>query len=152
MWGVVGLGAVLCALPVAPLATYVYAAATGSNINKYKPLGLLLWEAGRVNGPSLGAIATELEDRMIDQSLDADQIAAVVERALALQADTKRTWSEKWGSVIEWAELNGHLSEEQKKQFLRNAPVLELEAPAGAGRGSAADDCQREGEPGGAGN
>src|ERR1043165_4136412 len=96
------LGILLVLLPVTPIAVTAYGALTGTDVNKYKPLGLMLWEAPHVSakGPS-EAIANELMDRMLKGKLSKQQEERVVEVTLALQKDVSKPWSEAWGALIE---------------------------------------------------
>lgn len=130
-------GCLLMLLPMAPLGVYVYAGATGTNLNKYKPLGLLLWESAHAPPATCQAIAEELQDRMVAGRLSKDQTATVVNAALALQADPKRPWHEAWGSLLSQAMLSGDLPREKQKEFRDNAAVLTLECRGAVRAGDA---------------
>lgn len=130
------VGALLAAVPLAPIATVGYALLTGSNIDSYKPLGLLLWESRYSDAGRLDAIATELQNRAMAGKLDPSQYAAVVDAVLDFQGDTSRPWAESWGDLIERARLDGALSATQEERFLSQAAVLELDARSTVQAGS----------------
>lgn len=121
------MGAVFAAIPVAPIAAIGYALLTGTNVDSYKPLGVLLWEAKHSDATRLDALAGEIETRMMANKLDPAQYQRVIESTLAMQKDTSRTWTEAWGDLIERAKLDGALKPEQEKRFASQAAVLEIQ-------------------------
>jgi hypothetical protein len=124
MGWLMAVGVLLALLPMAPLFTLLYAGATGTNLTKYTPTGLLLWQT-RVASPALNKqIADELIDRMLKKQLDKGQSTAVAERVLAIQADRASTWDEVWGDVIERLSLNGDLTKDQLERFRRQSIAL----------------------------
>ncbi|MBX3358694.1 MAG: hypothetical protein KF745_09720 [Phycisphaeraceae bacterium] len=122
------IGGVLVLVPLAPLSMLVYASTTGTDINKYLPTGLLLWQARHSRGPVHQAIADEVESRVLTGSLSSDQIRAIVETALDIQSDATMPWTEVWGNVIEFAESGGSLSSEQRSRYWNGAGVFNLKA------------------------
>ena len=124
MPAVAAAGVLIALLPVAPAAVMLYAAVTGTNIAKYTPTGVLLWQT-RVSSPEVNkTIANELIDRLTKGVLDKAQSSAVAERALALQADRSSQWDAVWGDVIERINLNGDLSTAQEDRFRQQAVSL----------------------------
>lgn len=124
------LGVLIALLPLAPLATVMYAALTGTNLARYTPTGLLLWET-RIASPAANKqIADELIDRLIKKRLDKPQTAAMAERVLAIQGDRSVPWDDVWGDVIERLALNGDLTKEQKDRYHRQAAALTARARA----------------------
>lgn len=121
------IGALVAALPITPIALVLYASITGADINKYKPLGLLLWEAPRTMGPRSVAIAEELHSRMQAKQLDSTQESRIVDLALELQGNPSFAWSESWGDVVERAQMNNRAGAEQLKKFRNQAGVLAIE-------------------------
>ncbi|HYD02070.1 MAG TPA: hypothetical protein VEB22_12655, partial [Phycisphaerales bacterium] len=120
------LGVLLVLLPLAPLFTVFYAAATGTNLAKYTPVGVLLWQT-RISSAAVNRqIAAELTDRLLKRQLDKGQSAAVAERVLELQADRSFEWDEAWGDLIERINLNGDLSKEQRQRFEKQAVMLSV--------------------------
>jgi hypothetical protein len=119
-------GALLAATPVVPIGTIAWALLTGTNIDTYKPLGILLWEARHSDGNRVTGIATEIGDRILRQKLSSDQYQRVINETLDFQADTDRRWSEAWGDLIERARLDGVLTPEQGERFNAQAAVIEL--------------------------
>lgn len=120
------VGALLAAVPLAPFGTVGWALLTGTNIDTYKPLGILLWEAHHSDRGRLDAIAGEIADRILRQKLSPDQYQRVIEEALAFQGDPSRPWSESWGDLIERARLDGVLTSSQAERFRSQAAVIDL--------------------------
>jgi hypothetical protein len=120
----VAAGSLMILVPLPPVGVVTFAALTGSDVNKYKPLGLLLWEAGIADRARTDAIAGEVMNRVLAKSLSADQYQGVIERALDLQGDPKAAWSESWGDLVERARLDGVLKPEQDTRFARQAARL----------------------------
>ena len=124
MGWMVALGVLVALLPLAPMGVLLYAGVTGSNIAKYTPTGVLLWQTRFSSPPVNKAIADELIDRMLKQKLDKSQLAAVAERMLEIQGDRSAEWNEAWGDVIERLNLSGDLSKEQAARFYQQAARL----------------------------
>ncbi|MBS0198331.1 MAG: hypothetical protein JSR77_16380 [Planctomycetes bacterium] len=120
-------GLLLAAVPLMPAGAIGYAAITGQDINKYKPLGLLLWESKHAEKSQSLSIADELMARWLAGKFSSDQSVRVVEAALALQGDVNRPWTENWGDLIERAKLDGILTKAQSEQYLKQAAPLTLE-------------------------
>ncbi len=126
--GLVLLGALLAAVPIAPIGAVAWALVTGTNVDAYKPLGLLLWEARHSDPTRLDAIAAEIQNRAMARKLDPTQYQRVIEATLDLQADTSGPWTEAWGDLIERAQLDGVIKPEQEKRFASQAAVFEIQA------------------------
>jgi len=133
--GMIFVGALLAIAPTVPLGVVAFATMTGSDLNAYKPVGLLLWEAKNADAARSGKIADELVRRAMAKSLAADQYTTVIDAALALQGDTSRAWNESWGSLIERAELDGVLSAADRSRFDEQAGVLQARTRARAHAG-----------------
>jgi hypothetical protein len=121
----VGLGAILVGLPLFAIGTAAFAMLTGSDLNKHKPLGLMLWEAKRLDSTRLQPLATELVNRYTAKQLDDDQVASVVETVLEIQGDPKRVWCLELGSFLEQARNDGKATKEHERQFRKQATVLD---------------------------
>lgn len=130
------LGLFLFLAPTVPIGIVGYAALTGTDVNKYKPLGLLLWESGHATQEQSARIASELINRALTQSLSPDQYTRVIERALQLQADTSRPWSLAWGDLIERAKLDGVLTQSQEELFEAQSLPIEITTRPAARAGS----------------
>jgi hypothetical protein len=120
-----GLGALLIVMPLAPLGTAAYGLLTGQDLNKWKPLGLLLWEAERARGPGAQAIAAELLNRYNAKKLNEEQSGKVVQTALTVQGDEGCAWATEWADLIEAAEANNGVSKDDMARFRKQAPVME---------------------------
>lgn len=118
------LGLLIALLPLAPMAVLVYAAVTGTNIARYTPTGILLWQT-RISSPAVNkTIADELISRLEKKELDKSQSGMVADRVLAMQADKTLEWDEMWGNVIDRINLNGDLSKQQLDKFRQQAVTL----------------------------
>lgn len=114
-WVLAGL--VLTLGAAVPLGTGVVALASGANIVRHKPLGLLLWEARRGSDETRGIIGAELESRMLGGLFDAEQSGLAAELALEIQADIERAWDPVWARVFEQARLAGATTVAQVERF-----------------------------------
>jgi hypothetical protein len=119
-------GAMLAAMPIVPFGAIAWAGLTGTNIDRYKPLGVLLWESRLSDSSRLDAIADEIMSRAMARRFDKAQYARVIDAMLDLQADHSGPWSEKWGDLHERAKLDGVLTKEQDRRFIENAGVFEI--------------------------
>ena len=107
-----------------------FATITGQEINQYKPLSLLLWEAGHADPKTGKVLAAELMSRMLSGKLQAPQEDRIVEFVLARQENADIAWDEAWGDLLDRAKLDGRLSTEQQQRYLRNAVVPTLKTRA----------------------
>ncbi|QQS10350.1 MAG: hypothetical protein IPK69_06940 [Phycisphaerales bacterium] len=123
------VGVVLAFAPLAPIGAVAVALLTGKDVNAYKPLALLLWEARRADAARAPAIANELLTRARTNGpgkLDASQYAKAIDTVLAIQNDPTATWIEGWGDLIEQAKLDGVLSAKAEETFIAQAPTLKI--------------------------
>ena len=123
------VGVVLALAPMAPIGAVAVALLTGKDVNAYKPLALLLWEARRADAARAPAIANELLTRARTNGpgkLDASQYAKTIDTILAIQNDPNATWIEGWGDLIEQAKLDGVLSTKAEETFIAQAPTLAI--------------------------
>jgi hypothetical protein len=125
-----GVAGLLILLPLAPLGTAAYGVMTGQDLNKWKPLGLLLWEAKRARGPGAQGIAAELLNRYSGTKLSEEQSGRIVQTALTVQGDTGCAWAAEWADIIEAAEAKKGVSKDDLARFRRQAPVLEFRSRA----------------------
>lgn len=121
---VMTLGLLIALLPLAPLFMFVYATATGTNMTKHTPTGLLLVQLRYSSQQTQKQIAGELLDRLIRKELDKAQSARIAENILERQADPAMPWDDEWGDVMERLQLNGELSKEQLARFNKQSLVL----------------------------
>ncbi|MFZ4573524.1 MAG: hypothetical protein ACOYN0_03955 [Phycisphaerales bacterium] len=120
------VGAVLAATSVLPFCVVGYAAITGGDINKFKPLGLLLWEGKLADAARGTKLADEIMTRVLAGKLDAGQYQRVIKTALEIQGDRSKPWSESWGELIERARFDSVLSPADEQVFAAQAPVFEI--------------------------
>ena len=118
------IGAALVLMPIAPVGFGVYAAATGLDLNEYKPAGLLLFEARHARPAHSGPIARELLSRMQLGKLDTPTIRRAAEVALELQERDRPGWTEDWGDVFEQAQTAKAVDDDMLKQYRRNSIAI----------------------------
>ncbi len=123
-----GIGATLCGLPAAALATTLFAILTGTDVHKYLPLGVLMWESRYADAARSKAIAAELLARYSGKKLDEDQGARAVACALDVQGNERIPWAAEWGDLIETARTDGKLAEADEARFRTQAAVLKFVA------------------------
>lgn len=128
MWLTAGLATLMIVLPGAALGLAFFAAVTGTDLYKHMPLGVILWQARYATPASERAIADEVYGRMVAKALSKEQAASAVDVALEFQGDLNHPWQDAWGTVVERADLDGVLSDEQRSRWQRQAAVLEIEA------------------------
>jgi len=103
-----------CVGATAPIG---FALLTGRGMHAKLPLGLLLYIARGGDG----ALAAELETRLLGNSLDKEQVGAIARKAVALQGDWDGEWSPKWGDVFEAAIGSGSVPEELIAEWNRQS-------------------------------
>lgn len=118
------LGVLLAATPLLPLGVVGYAAVTGTNISKYLPVGVLIFQARHSSPATSPLIAAELMDRTMGKKLTVQQEQKVAGLVLELQADESKPWSEKWGDLFGRINLNGNVTADQLTAYGNHAPVL----------------------------
>ncbi len=124
------LGAVLVVFPVLLLVGVFLSIVSGSSIDRFKPVGLLLFES-RFAGPERSAaLAAELVSRQSNGTLSAAQRARVVGAALRRQGDPACPWDTAWGELIDDARVDGTLSDADTNRFLNQAAVVDVVARA----------------------
>lgn len=94
-----------------------WAGAKGVEANRYKPAWWLTREANARGPATRDAALAELARRIAAGTLPRDREAALVEQALAVQADESRPWAPGWGSVVEAARAAGRVSDGQWRRY-----------------------------------
>jgi hypothetical protein len=123
----IAAGAAAILLPLAAIAVTGFALLTGSDIHKYMPLGVLLWESRHTDPPRQQAIAAEILRRYNAKTFSEDQIQSLVGVALDLQGDLKAVWAPAWGDFIDSVRLDGKLTDAQRDRYHAQATVLEFQ-------------------------
>lgn len=112
---------------LAAAGAWLYTARTASGAgNAPTPIFSL---AARI-GLSTEITADDLEElclRLENDELPEDQIDALVERGLAVQADESIDWEPLWGRFIEIANGRGETSRQQWQRYIRNAVAFDIE-------------------------
>jgi hypothetical protein len=106
-------------------------AARGVRWNAYKPVAVLVWEAGSRDMAVAAAAAAELETRDLEQRLSRKQQAQVLAKALDVHGDLSRAWPESFDGPIRRALFEGRLRGEALRGYLRNIAAPELFTAAG---------------------
>lgn len=125
---VAAIGVLLVLTPLVPVGAVTFAALTGRDVNSYKPLGLIMWEAKHADAKSAGKLAEEVMNRILSQKLSASQYDYVITSILKVQGDLSTPWFEPWGAIIERAEIDGALKPAQETLFKQQAAVLAMTA------------------------
>jgi hypothetical protein len=113
------LGVFLLLAGAGGIGALQWARATKYDWNKAKPAWLLLREAQQPK-PDDGVLK-ELRARLTPGRLSADQTRRLIDRALAVQADSSIPWSWRWGDIIEFARPEGLVSDAQWSAYASNA-------------------------------
>lgn len=124
----IGLGCLAIILPLLMIGTIVFALVSGQDLNTYKPIGLLSWEARRAGAAQSKLIAAELHRRIQNKAIDPGSYDRIVQAALAYQEDEQRPWATEWGDIIEQADVEGKLSKDDLGRYRRQAAVLQFDA------------------------
>lgn len=115
------IAAVLLLLPViGGGGTFGYFASRDFDWRKIKPVWWLTVEANRPPGPVSDAALDELVRRLNNGALSGGQVQAIIDNALAHQADANRTWQTQWGDIVEQTHTNGKLSDEDWRTYANN--------------------------------
>lgn len=121
-------GALIALVPLLPIAVVIYSAATGANLNKHKPLWLLLAEARFASATTQGPLAAEVLDRIVTQKLTPAETLRAASTAVAIQRDRSVPWAEQWGDIVERTIADDSISADDKKSYLQHLAVPELVA------------------------
>lgn len=82
---VITVGAAAALLPASLIGVVLFATLTGAELNTYKPLGLLLWEARSGGARASAAAAEEIHGRYQRKALGEAQRARVEKEAFAIR-------------------------------------------------------------------
>jgi len=94
-----------------------WAQRNGVNVQRYKPVWLLRWEAS-AHGSSGSVLALdELSRRANGGELEPHQVQTIVAEALALQADASQPWDPAWGNLIAEARSAGQVNDADWAQY-----------------------------------
>lgn len=113
MWSLVVLGLPLIVLPMAPIAVVLFASITRTDLSRYKPLPLLLWEARNLPEPDVKASGAFLYDKQLKGQLTPEEYDRVLAAAFAMQANADRPFPDEWGEIVDQARLDGKVNDEQ---------------------------------------
>jgi hypothetical protein len=120
------------------LGSLAWSAATEVPFVRREPLWWLLNDAAAPDATTRDAAFAELFFRLRAGELSDAQTTTVADRALAIQADPKKTWLPEWGDFIEEAYRARKLRAEQWRTYAKQAPGFELVATERFRRGERA--------------
>ena len=115
---------------------YVWAVASGVDLNQHKPVWVLRMEA------ELGSVAradialTELLRRSDAKKLSPAQRRRLAESVLQVQADEDSVWNAKWGDLFEAAWLDGIVVHEHTRRYARGSVRFALHPRRTVARGT----------------
>ena len=95
--------------------------------NRHKPLWWVKKDLDAPPGPARDAALRELGKRVAEQKLPDAEVAALIDRALAYQADVTKPWSPAWGEVVEAARWAGRCPAERWKRYLTHSVTFSIE-------------------------
>lgn len=116
--GVIASGVVLLLLVGGFIAVTAWTASSSFDWNTIKPVWWLAMDGESANQSSATAALQELLRRQSNKSLSQSQVNALVDRALAYQADTTKPWYSQWGDLLEAAQQTGNVPAAKWKQYL----------------------------------
>jgi hypothetical protein len=122
------VGLVLALPSLALIGLIAVIAVRQTDLNRYKPLWLLLREADR---PAL----LEIGRRFTANQLSRGQVDRVTAAALLTQANTSTPFLFEWGNFIEMARAAGQVDDPSWKRYAEQALPLQLVARANVRRG-----------------
>jgi hypothetical protein len=123
---------------VAWLGLALWASVSQKPTALYKPVSWLVAEAAGNDAAARATAFAELSRRLARNELSGRQRGAVVERALALQADPQRPWDPAWGDLVEQAYAAGKLPADHWRRYVAQAPAFSLQVPDRVRRGEKA--------------
>lgn len=129
------LGAPLATLPFIPLGLVLFTTLTRTDLARFKPVSLLLWEARTLSESDVRAAGKELLARQRRGELSSRDYAELVRTSLQLQA-SPGPWSTEWGEIFQQARLDGRADSEATATFRSNSAVLNWSVPPSAHAGS----------------
>ena len=115
--GPIWMGIILIGISALLFGAVLWSRASAVGWRTYAPVWCLSIEARANDTKALD----ELNKRLGAGSLSAAQAQAIVSDALAVQSDTKRTWSRGWGNFIERARTQGAVSQADWKRYAEQA-------------------------------
>lgn len=123
---VAGTGVLLCAVALSGVG---WLQLRGVDLQRHKPVWWLAREAGSRQPGTRDAALAELARRVADgkiTNLSDAQLASLLDRAFAHQADTSQTWVPGWGLLIEAAHDAGRLSDDRWDRYRVQGFALRL--------------------------
>ncbi len=120
------VGATIVLLSSAFVGLNIYGQLANIDSNKYMPVWWLTREADSSVIATRDAALKELLSRAGSGALSKNQMNALSDHALVLQADQNKLWVPAWGDLVEQAHTTGMLSDEKWQQYARQAVVVHM--------------------------
>ncbi len=123
--GLIVAGVVLLLPIVAVLGLGAWGAVSSIDWQRVKPVAWLRWEANASGaGAGAGAAVDELLRRQQAGELTAAQVDALIDDALAAQADAARPWDPDWGDILQTAKRDSVLDEGRWQRYAEQAVTV----------------------------
>ncbi|MEM9788972.1 MAG: hypothetical protein AAF842_01065 [Planctomycetota bacterium] len=121
-----GVGVFVLMLGVGALGLQAYAGSRNLNLNPYKPVWLLRYEAGQHGTTTSVAALDELITRHHAARLSQPAIHLLVADGMQLQADMTAAWEPRWGEIVEFAREQGQVADADWERYIKTAVVSSL--------------------------
>ena len=128
--GLVVVGASAIVLCGVFLGLVGWVVSKGIDINQYKPVWWLVRKAKGNDAKVRDAALGEMLRRIRVGQMREGHLQVVVDEAIAAQGDLKREWATGWGDIVELLNGQGKMGAEKWRKYLRQGPVVVLEARA----------------------
>lgn len=116
---VLAIGSTLLVPSLVIVILAVWIAASGTNVQPYKPVWWLAHEARGSDVPTRDAALRELLMRMNGGKLSDARVRSLLEDALTMQARLDVPWSTGWGDIVETAGASGKVTDAQWSRYAR---------------------------------
>jgi|GEM_PF-6323606 len=123
VWTLLALGGPLAVLPIAPIAIVLFSVLTRTDLSRFKPMGLLLWEAKSLDESAVKAAGAYLLDLQLKGGLTPAELDRVLQTAMELQSDASRPFQLEWSQILDQARVDGKLSDEHIAQIRASGAI-----------------------------
>jgi len=124
--GMLWAGAAIIALIVLVFASAGGAIYSKVNLNPYKPMWAMEWQAKNLSRPMADGALKEINSRLAAGKLTDAQIASTSDIALTFQGDRAVPWNPQWGDFVELARKQKKVTDAQWHQYADHAPDFQI--------------------------
>lgn len=117
----IGIGIALLLFGAGGMGVWGYTRLAHFDVNRIKPVWMLVMEADGEGGSAVRAALDELVRRAGTGGLGDGRLRELAAAALERQADEDRAWFAQWGDLVEAADDRGLLSEAQQAEYYSEA-------------------------------